>query len=207
MKYLVFFPWLLIISLPAKAQIESGRWQLGAELNQLNYEELVGNQTNLRVLTTPSIGYFLTRNLVIGVGIPLGIRSTTDPIPIFRDTHYRVGVAPSLRYYFGKSNWKPFLSLSYNYLSNKHIFKVVDDQYTYTDHSNVFIPSIGVSYRLGYRIALTTSLNYVIDNFRLANNEPRNVTITFPGIVIEDNRNNQRGLSIGVGILFFFKNI
>ncbi len=206
MKHLGLFYLLLIISLSVKAQTEQGRWQVGAEVNQLKYEELTGVQTNSKVLLTPSVGYFLTRNLVVSVGMPLGLNSSVGTY--LRDIQTRIGVSPALRYYLGKSNLKPFLSFSYSYLANKTTNQLIDDRYRYSinDHSNVFIPSVGLSYRLGYRLTLTTTLNYVIDNYHIANGEPRDLTITALPIVIEVFRPNQKALSIGVGIQFFFKN-
>ena len=101
----------------------SGRWlvsvQTGGLLSSKNAND-IGEDFFHRTLT-PSFGYFIRKDLVVGIGIPIGggkIIGThysqtgvyyTDIIP------KQIGIQPFVQKYFGTGRLKPFVSASYSY--------------------------------------------------------------------------------------------
>lgn len=199
MKFFIWFFCLLFITGYAQAQMQPGRLVLGAEINQLNYQNTsMGRNTTSKVLATPSIGYFIAKNLVISLGVPLGIvRSSSNLGPTYgsyKENQTRIGLSPSIRYYLGESNLKPFVSFSYGYLINQNKYELID-KYQGNDRSNLFIPSIGLAYSLSQRLVLTTSINYVIDN-----TDSKNLVIPVGNMVADIARPDTKSLSVGLGI-------
>lgn len=205
MKSLIWFFSLLLITVQAKAQIQTGRLSIGADLNQLSYQRTsLGYSTASKVLVTPSISYSIARNLMVNLGVPLGISNTSYGLGTinssnsgYRETQTRIGISPSIRYYLSKSNFKPFLGFSYCYLFNQSKYELFE-KYSASDRSNVYMPSIGLAYSLTQRLFLTTSLNYIIDN-----NDSRNLVINGQNSTISAARPDNKSLSIGVGVQIF----
>lgn len=177
--------------------MQPGRWQIGAELNQFTYQKIAPDHTTYTGLVTPSIGYFLGKNLVVSLGLPLGINANKN-IPIqYEESQTRVGLSASLRYYIGQSSFKPFLGFSYNYFQNVNTYKIVGDKYTGKDHSTLLAPSIGLAYSLTDKLVLLTSLNYLLNT-----NESSRLVIPGPGNILDATRPNDQSLSLGVGLQF-----
>jgi hypothetical protein len=185
--------------------MEPRRLLVGAELSQLNYERISpAASTTYKVLVAPSLGYRVAKNLVVSLGIPLGTSRTSYNFGAsstsnfsYRETQIRIGLSPSIRYYVGESNLKPFVGFSYSYLINRNTYKIID-KYSADDRSNMFIPSIGLAYSLTQKLVLMTSLNYLIDN-----NESKDLVISGPNTILDTVRPNTKSLSVGLGIQVF----
>ena len=197
MKLALWLFFLPLISLPTKAQMQPGRWQLGAEVNQFTYQKVAPNHTTYMGLVTPSIGYFLGKNLAVSLGLPLGINADKNMPIQFEDSRTRVGLSASLRYYIGQSSLKPFMGFSYNYLLNMNTYRIVGDKFTANDHSTLLIPSVGLAYSLTDKLVLVTSLNYLINA-----NESSTLVIPGTGNNLDVGRPNDKSLSLGLGLQF-----
>jgi hypothetical protein len=100
---------LLIAGTQGFAQIEKGTMLAGGAFS------LQTTKNNSRFSLNPNIGYFVAKNLAVGAALSVnfakqGAIKTTE-----------LGIGPYARYYFGKSDTKPFVVAEASYLtaSNK----------------------------------------------------------------------------------------
>lgn len=197
MKLAIWLFFLMTITLPSQAQREPGYWQLGAEVNQINYQKFGTDPAAYTVLFTPSIGYLLGKNLAVILGIPMGINSASDGSTNFEQTQIRIGLSTGIRYYLSQYKLKPFLGFSYNYLLNRNTYTVINQQYSVNDNSSLLIPSAGLTYNLTEKLVLTANLNYLINI-----NESNTLFATGVKNNLEVDRPNYKALSLGLGIQF-----
>ncbi|MFD1140371.1 outer membrane beta-barrel protein [Larkinella insperata] len=145
----------------AVAQTEKGRWLVGAQVGDLAYRKMkndLGN--NFTVSLTPSVGYFLVKNLSIGVVVPVTVNNSDLG---YSASYFSrsVGIGPSIQYYVGNVNVKPFVGLGYTYNwnytkwsdpnpANESVSKGYDDNLT---------PSAGVAFFFNRNVLLSAGLS------------------------------------------------
>ena len=83
-------------------------------------------QDSVRIFTmniTPSFGYFIAKNLMLGFSLGIGLTSDNKARNkqnrIFLNTLF----VPTVRYYFLKGNLKPFLFAKFGYLSSTSLIR------------------------------------------------------------------------------------
>lgn len=92
----------------ANAQTEKGDWMVGGGF-QLNTSE---NDT--RIALSPNAGLFVISNLAIGGNLLFDYSKNGD------NKRTDFGIGPFVRYYFTKTNIRPILQGSFNFLSSRN---------------------------------------------------------------------------------------
>lgn len=133
------FALVMCIGYGALAQTERGNWLVGGNF-ALN---TVSNSTTIGL--NPTAGYFIADNFAVGGTVMLEY----DKFGENKSTTF--GIGPLARYYFGKTNAKPFLNGELTFLSQKFKFP------TGTNTEN------GINYFLGAGLALFLNENVAIE--------------------------------------------
>ena len=118
-------------------ETQAGNWVVGVETDNLLFLKKVagpGDDHYLRRIT-PTVGYFITNNLILGVGIPIGISAqhgtyysngTIGQAGVY--TSYilpkQVGVAPFVQQFLSKGKLKPYIGASYRYTYQQLDFNI-----------------------------------------------------------------------------------
>ena len=97
------------------AQTDKGRWQLGAQIGNFKYQN--EGQYAVKAFAgtlTPTIGYFLANNLLLGTGIPVSYSTAylNNSGTYLKTYQLSYGLSPFITYYFGKGNLKPFVGVA-----------------------------------------------------------------------------------------------
>ena len=117
------------------SQTEKGSTLVGGALS------LQTTKNNSSFSLTPNIGFFAATNFAIGAGINLNFSKQGDV------KNNQVGVGPYLRYYFGKTQTKPFVVTEGSFLSSTY---EATDELTNTKKKT---SSNGVGFLLGLGFA------------------------------------------------------
>ena len=196
---------LLMISLAATAQTEKGRWTAGVSVGSVSYQDY-NSVKQFAVNLTPSAGYFIKNNLLIGTGVPLSLSTyktgVTNPY-LTKTVTVGVGLSPFVRYYFGKSAFKPFAGLSYSYTYTHYTYEplpIFGSTESASGYSTYWIPTIGLAYFINRSIAVNASLNYTISESKAVYFSP---TQSGPSRIV-DNTQKSKIFSLGVGFQLFF---
>jgi hypothetical protein len=201
---------LLILSLltrPANAQLEKGRWQLGYDLNQLSYQKVADRNTSTKFLMSPSVGYVPAKNLLVSLGIPVGFSTSSvflgpldGSLLYLIERQVSLGLSAAVRYHFGGLALKPFVGFSYSYLVNKNTYGIEEPGglSTANDKSSLFTPSIGLMYIVNRRVGIVANVNYLITDNHLDQ-------LIIPGSqsTAYVSRPDTKSLSLGLGIQLF----
>ena len=178
MRTITFTGILIIIGVTlAAAQTERGRWQIGTQIGDLNYVDngTVGTKRFSGSLE-PNAGYFIAKNLVLGVGIPLSLSTTREQgsASVYtgsetKSTISGLGIAPFVRYYLGNAKLKPFLGLSYSYVLSNANYQFATTPYslaksTAQGYTNVITPTLGLAYFVTHSVGLTATLGYRVQS-------------------------------------------
>jgi outer membrane protein len=131
MKNFFVFAAIAVLSVVSvNAQVEKGNWWFGADaglsLNSTSNTpevNLDGNDfetkiTFTEISFTPSANYFVIDNLSIGLDFSIASTKTKAEFDDAEDesTTTSLGIIPNATYFFGDSNFKPFLSAGVGYL-------------------------------------------------------------------------------------------
>lgn len=174
-----------------KAQTEKGNILLGAEtkfdLGIMNTKWKTdgsdgdhGKSTNLDFY--PQIGYFVADGLALGGEVLIMYSAEKDDDYEYSTTS--IAVAPFLRYYFGKTNVKP-------YLDGGAGFGKVKTKYDYSGNSNEYSDGVFV-YGVGGGLGIFLNEKVSIDMgiyYRSSSTKPK-----------EDNEENYREITSGIGL-------
>lgn len=205
MNKLVFSILLLLAQLPLRAQTEKGRFTIGAQIANLTYQNQNGGRT-ISASINPSIGYFVADGLVVGSGIPVSIangKSTNDnSYNQFKSNSFAIGLAPFVRYYFGRNKFKPYLGVAYSYskltTNSSHNDQTGPYSYEGKGKATSFIPTIGLAYFVSPNLGLTIGLNY---NWNHQDQTLNYSTSTGPSTVTGDS--DTKSVSLGIGFQLF----
>ncbi|GAB3549032.1 hypothetical protein [Spirosoma fluminis] len=113
---------------PVKTKTSAGRWVIGLETENLFLLKKVagsGDDFFLRKIA-PTVGFAVTPNLVVGLGIPLGwapqkgtyySNGTVSQAGIYSTyiSPKQVGVSPFIQQFIGKGKIKPYVGVAYRY--------------------------------------------------------------------------------------------
>lgn len=98
---------LAALSFQAQAQTDKGTVMAGGQLS------LTTNKNASSFRLNPNVGFFVGDNLALGGNIRFDFSKAGTV------SANEFGIGPFMRYYFGKSQAKPFLVFSADYLTNK----------------------------------------------------------------------------------------
>jgi hypothetical protein len=120
-----------------RTKTSAGNWVVGVETDNLFLLKKVagpGDDDYLRRIT-PTIGYFVTNSLVLGIGVPIGSaprhgtyysNGAIGQTGVY--TSYispkQVGVAPFIQQFIGKGKLKPYVGASYRYTYQQLDFSI-----------------------------------------------------------------------------------
>lgn len=99
---------LALVSFPALSQTEKGATIVGGSLS------LQTTKNNSNFSFNPNIGFFPANNFALGAGINLNFSKQGDV------KNNVFGIGPYARYYFGKTQTKPFFTVEGSYLNSKY---------------------------------------------------------------------------------------
>jgi outer membrane protein len=198
---------LMLSHTVSTAQTEQGRWQVGTQIGSLSYvDNGSSGSKQFSGSLLPSAGYFISKNLLLGAGLPLSLSSSRsqDIGSVYgghdaKSTITGVGIAPFVRYYIGSAKLKPFVGLSYSYvLSNANYQSYTGVKSSAKGHTNVVTPNLGLAYFLTQNVALTATLEYNIQS--------RNsyFLVTSPNKVEPGPAVTTKSLDFGIGFQLFF---
>ncbi|MVM37263.1 outer membrane beta-barrel protein [Spirosoma sp. HMF3257] len=156
---------LVLIQFSVNAQTEKGRWNAGVSVGQFSYQKAdLGNFFSGSL--TPTAGYFVAPNLLLGAGIPLSYNTQRylSPVVNQKTRSFTVGVSPFARYYIGAAKLKPNIGFSFSYSHNNYYSTGSTNSSSLesvaTTNAITITPSVGLAYFLSQSISLDARLNY-----------------------------------------------
>ena len=107
---------------------------------------------------SPGAHYFIIDNLSLGLSIPYSFSHTETETSEF--TSNSIGLAPSIRYYFGETALKPYIGVEYGFYSysNKVKTDLVNDKYS--ENQSNLTPGAGLAYFFNDKFAVNFELGY-----------------------------------------------
>ncbi|WP_080057755.1 hypothetical protein [Spirosoma aerolatum] len=142
-------------------QTNAGKWVLEGGFSVTNQQTnqdagtgLTAYQSRTNVYSfSPSIGYFVGKNNLVGVSIPIaysGNHLTSTNTPDSKDIQWTVGVVPYFQHYWLPTRLTPYTRIEAGYM-----------HYTSEDYSGFSASGavrVGLAYMIGQRFILETSL-------------------------------------------------
>jgi len=151
----------------AQAQTEKGRWTVGAQVGNLSYSGS-GEPFRTRQFSaslSPSAGYFLARNLVIGASVPISYSHQSSSVSgqgQAKGEVFGIGLAPFARYYFGTARLRPFVNASVGFQqfwTSSTGFNSTETNRSSTNFTS-YSAGAGAAYFINNTVSLDASLNY-----------------------------------------------
>ena len=160
----------LIIPLISEAQTQKGRWTVGAQVGELSLRTK-DQFTSFSADLTPSVGYVVTNGLVVGAELPIYVGTTRAKYGGDYYNHssgFNIGLAPFVRYYIGKSSFRPYLGVAYSYTRvrgavKSNVAQVGNSTGNTKGYATTFTPTVGIAYFINRNLALTAGLNYNVN--------------------------------------------
>lgn len=187
----------------ASAQTEKGRWLVGVSIGSITYQDNNTAKTFTGNLA-PLAGYFVADNLLIGAGVPLSLSTSKPGLSnpyLVKSVTTGVGVSPLIRYYVGKSAFKPYVGMSYSYSYMHYTYKrlpALGSDVADNGYSTSYIPTIGAAYFINRNMAVNASLNYTILKTKTAYFSP--ISSTSLGIINIESTYNILSFEVGFQI-------
>lgn len=188
--------------LTTMAQTERGRWTPGLTIMKLSSE---GENAQYRIhdlSLTPSAGYFVIRNLLVGTGIPVSHHSEKfgNDLINFKLSATRIGISPFARYYVSSSKLKPYIGFGFSFAreTQKSINSTQNNENTESKLNILSVsPSLGVAYFINKTISIDAQLAHSWNSNRYVSRYP---VITDPSFF----NFKSQSLTFGIGFNVFF---
>ncbi|GAB3779254.1 hypothetical protein GCM10028818_29520 [Spirosoma horti] len=182
-----------------KAQTEKGRWMVGAQVGNFQYSTQNGYNSFSGSLS-PSAGYFVANNLLIGTGVPLSLTTNnySGPGGDVRNRSTGIGLSPYVRYYVGSNKLKPYVGVSYAYSSTRQRTDMGYQTLKSNGFTSTVSPTVGVAYFINRSVAINVGLNYIWTRFD--NGSPG---YDGSGNPIENITSTSKYLSLSIGFQIF----
>lgn len=168
-KYLLTSLFLLVGCSFVWSQTEKGRWQIGSQIGNLRYQnEGQYAQKSFSGTITPTLGYFVAKNLLLGTGIPVSYSTSYLKSPDFKSYQLIYGLSPFVNYYFGKGPLKPYIGAAYSYSRTINYYRsFLNGESKATGYSTTIAPHAGVAYFITRNIGLNVGLSYTIQHMEV----------------------------------------
>lgn len=181
------------------AQTEKGRWTVGAQVGNFQYSTQNG-YTSFSGNLSPSAGYFVANNLLVGTGVPLSLTTNNyaNPNGAVSDRSTGIGLSPYVRYYIGSNKLKPYVGVSYAYSSTRRRTDMGYQTLKASGFTSTVSPTIGAAYFINRSVAINAGLNYIWTRFN-------NGTTVYDvnGNPIGDITSTSKYLSLNIGFQIF----
>lgn len=200
MKALLFTLALFVTTISISwAQTEKGRWTIGAQIGDFQYSTQDA-YTSFSGSLSPSAGYFVANNLLVGTGVPLSLTTNNfaDPNGSVRNTSTGIGLSPYVRYYIGSNKLKPYMGISYAYSATRRRTDMGYQTLKASGFTSTVSPTIGAAYFINRSVAINAGLNYIWERFN--NGSP---VYDVSGNPIEDTTFTSKYLSLSIGFQIF----
>ena len=156
----LFFALLVLGTLSAAAQTDRGRLMAGGSFNFKFPSRDEGDVRRSNLTGTPSIGFFVADNVVLGFGIPItSSREQNDRDRTIR-RNSSVAFAPFGRYYFGAANIKPFLEARFGFQRFRNYASGPGGVFESTDNALFGGMGGGIAFFLNEHVALEPKLSF-----------------------------------------------
>jgi hypothetical protein len=124
-----------------------------------NYNRAISEaDKNTTLILSPSVGYFISDNFVMGLSIPLKFYHSKKGSDTYDQTSF--GIAPFTRFYFGTSNIKPFLHAEVGYVTSSYKATASYGSYDGSSSGILFGFGGGIAFFIKENIALNAILSY-----------------------------------------------
>ncbi|MBC3784571.1 hypothetical protein [Spirosoma utsteinense] len=141
-------------------QTNRGNWVIeggfSVERSSSEYESNTQrNQTTSSYTLSPSVGYFIGKNNLLGVSVPLFFgsgESFNQNLPTYTSNYWSVGIAPYFQHYWTSTRLTPYTRVGASYTLLK---SGVNTNTTYTASATF---GMGLAYMAGKRFLIETSL-------------------------------------------------
>lgn len=126
-----------VSNMSIRTETQAGNWVVGVETdNLLSLKKVAGpgDDHYLRRIM-PTVGYFVTNSLVLGIGVPIGLaprhgtyytNGAVGQAGVYT-SHIlpkQVGVAPFVQQFLGRGKLKPYIGASYRYTYQQLDFNI-----------------------------------------------------------------------------------
>lgn len=163
-------------------QTDKGKWVLegtfsvaNQEAKQIDQLSTIGNTNTVSsYIFSPSIGFFVKKNTLLGVSIPLSYSRSTSALTdanlgSYTSNLWQVGISPYVQHYWLTSKLTPYTRATISYLHA--------NAGSYSGGTVVGGASIGLAYMAGQRFIIETSL--LRGSMLFARNTDTNDTYTY----------------------------
>lgn len=144
MKYIYSLLFVLTVGSNVFAQTEEGVWMVGGSIS------FNTGDNNTTIDLSPSAAYFVMRNLAVGGNFSLSYSK------LGQNKTTQFGVGPLVRYYFGKTNIKPFVHGEFGIVSQKFKFPNSSN----TENGINFLLALGLAGFINENVALEALAGY-----------------------------------------------
>ncbi len=165
--YLIF---ILIISIKLNAQIEQGSLMTGGSARFMQRNNVEQNNKVLNFEIRPVFEYFFINNFSIGLNPSWEVlreKSDRNGYELI-DKSNRLGLSPSLNYYFLSDKFHPYIFFEYGYNISKFEGEGLDNGDIYKSYQDfIFVtysPGVGMLYFLNQNVGVDLKVRYTIYN-------------------------------------------
>ena len=158
---------ILSISTTTFAQTEKGSLMVGGNLGVSSGGN--GSYSVFNANLSPEVGYFLKKNFVVGVELPLTYGSQTIDLTVNPKATYKkyqisaLGFSPFVRYYFGEKKLKPFAQTQYAYTYFSEITtQATGDDSNNSGYSAYATVGAGLAYFIAENLSIDAKIDYQI---------------------------------------------
>lgn len=159
-KYIFGILLLTAVFLQSKAQTEKGSKIIGATFNGRSLNN--SGERYYSVQFVPQFHYFIANNLAIGGELISTVGKSS--YSYWSANALGLGIAPSVRYYFGKAKFKPFvladIGFAHNNLISRYNNNGVSENSVSTTNTLFSTLGIGVTYFVTKHIGVEALMNY-----------------------------------------------
>ncbi|MDJ1501129.1 outer membrane beta-barrel protein [Xanthocytophaga agilis] len=149
------FSFFVFITEKSVAQTDKGNFMVGSSIANLNFDEDYSS-----IALSPTVGYFVIDNLVVGLTPSIGYTSSKAVIPGDTYKTTTLGIGPFARYYFGSGSVKPLVHADYSYLHMKNRNNISGNEWQSTSsYSNVKLGA-GVAYFINNYVSVDGIVSY-----------------------------------------------
>jgi hypothetical protein len=155
----------------AQSQTEKGKFLLSGGSNlsfytyKNNWEGSDYSDKSSSISLTPQGGYFITDGLAIGAEIPFYHYWNSN----YKSTSFSFG--PFLKYYLGKSKFKPYLLGAVDYGKDRSKADYETSSYEYTSKIYLYKLEVGMGIFINKNLAIDFGFQYIYQDLKLKVNE------------------------------------
>lgn len=182
---------IALLLITTYSQTEKGSFFVGAFSNLnagiINYSiesddfPTQDNGKNSYFSISPTAGFFVIDNLVLGTGLTLTFSSYEDG-GSNETNNNSISVSPFAKYYFSQNEFKPFLNASYSFGKSTYTFNNSFGNSESNSSINELSIGGGIAYFINETFSLELGINYSKTSNKQKDNNPNNYRDIYSGI-------------------------